>query len=333
MSREWLGKRVRTDIAYFRNRFTDRIEFDFLAESGDVGEHRQELGARRGTLRVGESVAVRERTRELHEAVHAQFWKSDRSGIGAAAPNSGAVSVELAPRRWSLMAGARFVGERPEDDFVFSAINRNNGYENVFVNGSFRVTRHVELHVRVDNALDEGYQEVLDILGLGSKCRGGVKPGDANEVSSSESLWRWRLFQTSPQRIVSTAPSITELLYALGLGDRVVGVDRFSRYPAEALRKPKIGDYANPNLETIASLRPDLVIIPINPVKLAERLAVLRLKVLEIDQESIAKLYESFRIVGQATGATVQAARLTSTVQGQLETVRTRAAPLKRTRA
>jgi iron complex transport system substrate-binding protein len=112
----------------------------------------------------------------------------------------------------------------------------------------------------------------------------------------------------------------------------VVGVDRFSRYPAEALRKPKIGDYANPNLEAIAALRPDLVIIPVNPVKLADRLALLRLKVLEIDQESIAKLYDSFRIVGQATGAAAQAAKLTSTVRGQLEAVRARAVPLKRTR-
>jgi len=135
-----------------------------------------------------------------------------------------------------------------------------------------------------------------------------------------------------PKRIVSTAPSITELLYALGLGDRVVGVDRFSRYPPQALQKPKIGDYANPNLETIAALRPDLVIIPVNPVKLAERLAVLRLKVLEIDQESVAKLYESFRVIGRATGATAQAAKLESTVREQLETVRMRAAPLKKTR-
>jgi iron complex transport system substrate-binding protein len=136
----------------------------------------------------------------------------------------------------------------------------------------------------------------------------------------------------APKRIVSTAPSLTELLYALGLGDRVVGVDRFSRYPPEALRKPKIGDYANPNLEAIAALRPDLVIIPVNPVKLAERLAVLRLKVLEIDQESLAKLYESFRIVGEAAGARAQADKLESTVRAQLETVRARAAPLKKTR-
>ena len=136
----------------------------------------------------------------------------------------------------------------------------------------------------------------------------------------------------TPQRIVSTAPSITELLYALGLGDRIVGVDRFSRYPPEVLRKQKIGDYANPNLEVIASLRPDLVMIPTNPVKLAERLGTLRLKVLEIDQEGIAKLYDSFRIVGQATGTVEQAAKLTSSVRGQLDAIRTRAAPLKRTR-
>jgi iron complex transport system substrate-binding protein len=136
----------------------------------------------------------------------------------------------------------------------------------------------------------------------------------------------------APKRIVSTAPSLTELLYALGLGDRVMGVDRFSRYPPEALRKPKIGDYVNPNLEAIAALRPDLVIIPVNPVKLAERLAVLRLKVLEVDQDSIAKLYASFRIVGEAAGARAQASKLESSVRAQLEAVRMRAAPLKKTR-
>ena len=136
----------------------------------------------------------------------------------------------------------------------------------------------------------------------------------------------------APRRIVSTAPSITELLYALGLGDRVVGVDRFSRYPPEALRKAKIGDYANPNLEAIAALRPDLVIIPVNPVKLAERLAVLRLKTLEIDQENLAKLYASFRVIGQATGTVAQAAKLEADVRTRLEAVRARAAPLKKTR-
>src|SRR5437868_15447573 len=85
-------------------------------------------------------------------------------------------------------------------------------------------------------------------------------------------LWAATL-AAQPRRIVSTAPSITELLYALGLGDHVAGVTRYCRYPPEAQQKPKIGDYINPNLEAIAALRPDLVIIQTNPVRLAEKLA------------------------------------------------------------
>jgi iron complex transport system substrate-binding protein len=129
----------------------------------------------------------------------------------------------------------------------------------------------------------------------------------------------------SPQRIVSSAPSITEMLYALGLGDRVVGVTRFCRYPPEAQKKPKIGDYVNPNLEAIAALKPDLVIVQTNPVRLAERLRTLRLKVLEIDQHDIAALYESIRVVGDATGSSARAAQLIASIRGGLESVRERA--------
>ena len=56
-----------------------------------------------------------------------------------------------------------------------------------------------------------------------------------------------------PRRIVSTAPSITEMLYALGLGDRVMGVTTFCRYPPEAARKPRIGNYLRPDVETIVA--------------------------------------------------------------------------------
>ena len=135
-----------------------------------------------------------------------------------------------------------------------------------------------------------------------------------------------------PQRIVSTAPSITEMLYALGLGDRVVGVTRFCRYPPEARLKPKIGDYTSPNIEAIARLKPDLVIVQTNPVRLTERLASLRLRTLEIDQGNLAALYNSMRVVGDATGAAEKAARLIDSVRTQLDQIRARAAKLPRTR-
>ena len=138
--------------------------------------------------------------------------------------------------------------------------------------------------------------------------------------------------QRAPQRIVSTAPSITEMLYALGLGDRVVGVTTYCRYPPEAQQKPKIGDYTSPNIEAIAAQRPDLVIVPTNPIRLTERLRTMRLEVLEIDPQNLAALYNSFRIVGQAAGVPAAAARLADTVRAKVDEVRTRASKLKPTK-
>ena len=76
------------------------------------------------------------------------------------------------------------------------------------------------------------------------------------------------------------------MLFALGAGNRVVGRTSFCNYPPEAKQKPKIGGYTDPNIETIASLRPDLVLLQTNPVRLAERLRVMKLNVVEIDQHA-----------------------------------------------
>ncbi len=123
------------------------------------------------------------------------------------------------------------------------------------------------------------------------------------------------------------------MLYALGLGDKVVGVTRFCKYPPEAQSKPKIGDYNNPNLEAIAALKPDLVVLQVNPVRLAERLQALHLKTLELDQHNLAAMYESFRLTGAATGTSARAAQLVDSLQGALLNLRKSAAqfPRKRT--
>ena len=63
-----------------------------------------------------------------------------------------------------------------------------------------------------------------------------------------------------PKSVVSLAPSVTETLFALGLGDRLVGVTNYCDYPPEALKVPKIGDFISPNIEAIMAKRPDLVI-------------------------------------------------------------------------
>ena len=64
----------------------------------------------------------------------------------------------------------------------------------------------------------------------------------------------------APQRIVSLAPGITEILYALGLDNKIAGVTTFCDWPAAARTKPKIGGFTNPSIEKIVSLKPDLII-------------------------------------------------------------------------
>jgi iron complex transport system substrate-binding protein len=135
-----------------------------------------------------------------------------------------------------------------------------------------------------------------------------------------------------PARIVSTAPSITEMLYALGLGDRVVGVTTFCHYPPEAASKPKIGNYLRPDLETIVALRPDLVVMERTGVRQAERLPALKLNVLEVDDGTIPGIYESIQRIGAAAGVPDRAAALCAEIRGGLDQIRGRLAQLPRRR-
>lgn len=134
----------------------------------------------------------------------------------------------------------------------------------------------------------------------------------------------------APQRIVSTAPSITETLFALGLGDRVVGVTTFCRYPPEAARKPKIGNYLRPDVEAILALRPDLVIAERSLVRQALSLPGLELRLLEVEDEDLPGILKSIRAIGAATGADARAERLTAQIQAALDAVGRRTAKLSR---
>ena len=75
-----------------------------------------------------------------------------------------------------------------------------------------------------------------------------------------DSLGREVRLEKIPKRIIPLAPSLTEILYYLGLGDNVVGVTQFSDYPEEAKEKPLVGSYIDLNIEKIITLSPDLVI-------------------------------------------------------------------------
>jgi iron complex transport system substrate-binding protein len=128
--------------------------------------------------------------------------------------------------------------------------------------------------------------------------------------------------QVQPARIVSTFPSITETIFALGAGDRVVGVSTYCRYPPAVLSLPKIGTYTKPDPEKIALLRPDLVIIQKSATGLAERLSALGIHHAEVTVGSLAEVYSMIRDIGSAIGLPNSAEKLNRDIQSRLNTFR-----------
>ena len=139
-------------------------------------------------------------------------------------------------------------------------------------------------------------------------------------------LFAGALLAETPQRIVSAAPSITEMLYALGLGDRVVGVTTFCHYPPEVRDKPKIGTYLRPNLETVLAMRPDLVAALAEHGAVVEQFQRLGLPTLTLQHNDLAGIYRSLEQLGERTGARDAAAREIEQIQEGLAAVRARAA-------
>jgi len=135
---------------------------------------------------------------------------------------------------------------------------------------------------------------------------------------------------TPPARVVSLAPSITEIVYALGAGDRLVGVCAQCDYPAAAARLPRVGGYLVPSVEAVVAARPDVVLVVPSPgnrdaVRAVEQAGV---RVVVVQDRTLADLWASMRAVGAALGLADAGERLVADVQRRLEAVRGRVAGL-----
>jgi iron complex transport system substrate-binding protein len=109
----------------------------------------------------------------------------------------------------------------------------------------------------------------------------------------------------TPNRIVSLAPGITEILFAAGLGDRIVGVTTFCDYPEEAKTIAKVGGMSNPSLEAVVRLRPDIVILTTdgNPKEIETRLRALGIKTHVFKSLTLTELPGGIRAIGAALDA------------------------------
>lgn len=132
---------------------------------------------------------------------------------------------------------------------------------------------------------------------------------------------------TPPQRIVSLAPNLTEILFDLGLGNRVAGVTRFCDWPAAAKRKPQVGGYTNPSLEAIVALRPDLVVMTDEgtPREIHDRLVRLGITVYVFRAKRLAELPQALRDIGPAVGAEKTAEKRALAIEDTLHRFSSRA--------
>jgi iron complex transport system substrate-binding protein len=130
--------------------------------------------------------------------------------------------------------------------------------------------------------------------------------------------------RAAPRRLISLAPGVTEILFELGLGDRLVGVTTYCDYPAQALSLPKIGGYTTPNIEALIAKKPDLVIGVadiIEPSKIAE-MRRLGLKVTLIRAADLADILASIRTIGRLTGREDPAERLVARINSRIQEVK-----------
>ena len=126
---------------------------------------------------------------------------------------------------------------------------------------------------------------------------------------------------TQYRRIISFAPSITETLFALGMGGRVVGVTRYCNYPPQVKNLPKIGDYLNPNYEMILKLKPDLVLLLKQHSSLSEFLTRNRITSRVIDNENVNEILQSFTVIGEMCGKTKQADSMVASIKAEMSGV------------
>jgi len=132
----------------------------------------------------------------------------------------------------------------------------------------------------------------------------------------------WSQGQATPTRIVSTSPSITETLFALGLGDRVVGVSTYCRYPAAVVALPKVGTFLKPDAETIARLKPDLVFVHKGPNNVLAQLGTLGIKTAVVDRGSLPGVFATIREISAAADVADKGERLVRDLNAGLDRVK-----------
>jgi len=155
------------------------------------------------------------------------------------------------------------------------------------------------------------------LAGVVGGCQPQFQPG-----TFTDDLGREISIEKVPQRIVSLAPSNTEILFALGLGDRVVGVTEFCDYPETALAKPKVGGFSTVDVERVVALEPDLILATsIHESKAIPVLENLGLTVVALAPETLDGVLGNIILVGEITGMSQEATQLVASLEERIKAI------------
>ena len=138
--------------------------------------------------------------------------------------------------------------------------------------------------------------------------------------------------QAAPSRLISLVPAVTEIVFALGAGNSVVGVSSFDRYPPEVRALPRVGALVDPDFERILSLKPDLVFVYGTQSDLIARLERARVPIFRYEHAGLADVTTTIRAIGDRIQKSDAAKALATRIDRDLDEVRKRVAGRPRPR-
>ena len=165
---------------------------------------------------------------------------------------------------------------------------------------------------------------LIMVIAAAAACA-GTNPGPGTIIDD----WGRQVHLDSvPTRIISHVPSITETIFALGLGDKLVADSDYCDYPEAAKTKPKIGGYFTPNIEEIIAMKPDFVLTDGYAPELITKLDSLGIPIAVIDPKDINGVLKDIELLGNITGSQKKAAEIISDFEKRVYSVMYKVAPL-----
>jgi len=153
-------------------------------------------------------------------------------------------------------------------------------------------------------------------------CSPPVEETAPAPLEFTDDLGRSVTLQKVPERIVSLSPGNTEILFALGLDDRIVAVTDYCDYPPEAKQKPTIGGYSTPNIEEIVALSPDLILATsIHEKRVISQLEAKGLTVFAVSPQTLDEIMDTIIITGELTGKDEEASWVVTAMRNRIKAV------------